>query len=83
MTCAFTSPTRSWVMADPGYGGGAPAYIGSKTVKVPLRLDLSHDVQAMIKADPDAGAYFVCNPNNPSGTITQRKDIEFLLANKA
>ena len=82
VTCAFTSPTRSWVMADPGYGGGAPAYIGSKTIKVPLRADLSHDVQAMIKADPDAGAYFVCNPNNPSGTITQRKDIEYLLANK-
>ena len=36
----------------------------------------------MIKADPDAGAYYVCNPNNPSGTVTPRKDIEYLLANK-
>ena len=25
VACAFTSPTRSWVMANPGYGGGAPA----------------------------------------------------------
>jgi len=80
--CAFTSPTHSWTMGDPGYGAGAPAFIGSKLVKVPLRPDFSHDVEAMIKADPDAGAYYICNPNNPSGTLTARKDIEYLLANK-
>jgi histidinol-phosphate aminotransferase len=81
-TCAFTSPTRSWVMAEPGYGGGAPAFIGSKVVRVPLADDFSHDVRAMLKADPDAGAYYICNPNNPTATLTSRKDIEFLLANK-
>jgi histidinol-phosphate aminotransferase len=81
-TCAFTSPTRSWVMANPGYNTSAPAFIGSKTVHVPLKDDYSHDVQAMIKADPDAGAYYVCNPNNPTGTLTKIKDIEYLLANK-
>jgi histidinol-phosphate aminotransferase len=81
-TCAFTSPTRSWCMASPGYGGGAPAFIGSKLVTVPLKDDYSHDVQAMIKADPDAGAYYVCNPNNPTGTLTRREGIEYLLANK-
>jgi hypothetical protein len=81
-SCAFTSPTRSWVMANPGYGGGAPAFIGSKVVRVPLKDDYSHDVKAMIQADPDAGAYYVCNPNNPTGTLTTIKDIEYLLANK-
>lgn len=81
-TCAFTSPTRSWVMAEPGYGGGAPAFIGSKVVRVPLADDFSHDVRAMLKADPEAGAYYICNPNNPTATLTSRKDIEFLLANK-
>jgi len=81
-SCAFTSPTRSWVMADPGYGGGAPAFIGSKVTRVPLRADHTHDVEAMIKADPDGGVFYVCNPNNPSGTVTPRKDIEYLLANK-
>src|ERR1700722_2465472 len=81
-SCAFTSPTRSWVMANPGYGGGAPAFLGSKVVRVPLKDDYSHDVKEMIKADPDAGAYYVCNPNNPTGTLTTIKDIEYLLANK-
>ena len=82
LTCAFTSPTRSWVMADPGYGGGAPAHIGSKVVRVPLKADYSHDVAGMLKADPRAGAYYICNPNNPSGTTTPLKDIEYLVANK-
>jgi histidinol-phosphate aminotransferase len=81
-SCAFTSPSRSWVMANPGYGGGAPAFIGSKVVRVPLKDDYSHDVKAMIQADPDAGAYYVCNPNNPTGTLTTIRDIEYLLANK-
>lgn len=80
--CAFTSPSLSWVMANPGYGGGAPKYIGSQVHRVPLRPDHSHDVEAMVKADPEAGVYYVCNPNNPTGTVTARKDIEYLLANK-
>ncbi|HEY3742062.1 MAG TPA: pyridoxal phosphate-dependent aminotransferase [Bryobacteraceae bacterium] len=81
--CAFTSPTASWTMGDPGYASGAPAFIGSKVVKVPLRADYSHDVEGMIEKGPDAGVYYVCNPNNPSGTLTPRKDIEYLLAHKS
>ena len=79
---AFTSPTRSWVMGMPGYGSGAGKFVGNKVVKVPLRKDYSHDVEAMIKADPNAGAFYICNPNNPSGTLTSRKDFEYILANK-
>jgi len=79
---AFTSPTRSWTMASPGYGSGGGRGIGNKVVKVPLRKDYSHDVEAMIKADPNAGVYYICNPNNPTGTLTSRKDFEYILANK-
>jgi histidinol-phosphate aminotransferase len=79
---AFTSPTRSWVMGSPGYGNGASRGIGNKVVQVPLRKDYSHDVEAMIKADPNAGAYYICNPNNPTGTLTPKKDFEYILANK-
>jgi histidinol-phosphate aminotransferase len=82
VSCAFTSPQRSWTMANPGYGGGAPEFIGSKVNRVPLCADYTHDAQAMLKADPNAGVYYVCNPNNPTGTITPRKQIEYLLANK-
>jgi hypothetical protein len=50
-------------MADPGYGGGAPQFIGSKTVKVGLKENYAHDVKKMFEADPNAGAYdVVTNP---------------------
>ena len=79
---AFSSPTRAWVMASPGYGSGASKDVGNKVVHVPLRKDYSHDVEAMIRMAPTGGAYYVCNPNNPTGTLTPRKDIEYLLAHK-
>ncbi len=79
---AFCSPTRPWVMGSPGYGAGGGKFIGNKVIQVPLRKDFSHDVQAMIKADPNAGAYYICNPNNPTGTLTSKADFDYILANK-
>ncbi len=81
---AFTSPTRPFVTGDPGYEAGerAAKFIGSKVVRVPLTKTYAHDVDAMAKADPNAGLIYVCNPNNPTGTLTSRADIESLLANK-
>ena len=78
---AFTSPTRSWVMGAPGYTQNGTR-LGIKVNHVPLRKDYSHDVEAMIKTDPNAGVYYICNPNNPTGTLTSRKDFEYILANK-
>ncbi|MEJ7607873.1 MAG: pyridoxal phosphate-dependent aminotransferase [Bryobacteraceae bacterium] len=81
---AFTSPTKSFIMADPGYEAGqrAAQFVGAKTIRVPLKKDYSHDVKAMAAADPNAGLIYICNPNNPTGTITSRSDIEWLYANK-
>lgn len=81
---AFCSPTKSYVVADPGYeaGGRAAAFIKAKVVKVPLlKPSYAHDVKAMA-AVKDAGLIYICNPNNPSGTMTPRADIEWLLENK-
>jgi histidinol-phosphate aminotransferase len=81
---AFTSPRKSFVVADPGYEAGerAAQFIGARTVKVPLRKDASHDVQAMAQADPEAGLIYLCNPNNPTGSVTRKEDVEYLVANK-
>ncbi len=81
---AFTSPTRPYVLADPGYeaGGVAAQFIGSPVIHVPLARDYSHDVKAMAAASPTAGLIYVCNPNNPTGTLTSRSDLEWLVANK-
>jgi histidinol-phosphate aminotransferase len=81
---AFASPQRSLVIADPSYEmpEGAARFIGAKIIKVPLTKNYAHDVRAMAKADPNAGLFYVCSPNNPTGTLTSRADIEWLLANK-
>ena len=81
---AFTGPGRPWVMGAPGYGsgGGGANEERGKTIQIPLRKDYTHDVEAMIKADPNAGVFYICNPNNPTGTLTPRKDFEYILANK-
>jgi histidinol-phosphate aminotransferase len=81
---AFCSPTKPFVMADPGYeqGAGAAKFLGAKTIRVPLMKDYSHDVKAMVAASPDAGLIYICNPNNPTGTITKKSDIEWAVANK-
>lgn len=81
---AFTSPTRSFVTADPSYEAGMRAAMTSqaKVVKVPLAADYGHDVKAMVAADPQAGVIYICNPNNPTGTTTARQDIVWALDNK-
>ncbi len=81
---AFCSPQRGYVVCQPTYeaGGEAAKFIGAKVAGVPLRKDWAHDVKAMAQADPHAGLFYVCNPNNPTGTLTSRQDIEWLLANK-
>ena len=81
---AFTSPEKPLVMGDPGYEAGARAarFIGAQVIQVPLKPDFSHDVKAMVKASPNAGLIYICNPNNPTGTLTSRADIEWVLANK-
>jgi histidinol-phosphate aminotransferase len=81
---AFTSPEKSLVMGDPAYEAPmrAASYSKAKIFKVPLTKKYAHDVKAMVAADPNAGVLYICNPNNPTGTITTREDIEYALANK-
>jgi histidinol-phosphate/aromatic aminotransferase/cobyric acid decarboxylase-like protein len=84
---AFTSPQRGLVTADPGYEAPerAAAFIGAKVTRVPLtRPDCAHDVKELASAASasSAGLIYVCNPNNPTGTLTPREQIEWLIENK-
>jgi histidinol-phosphate aminotransferase len=81
----FASPQRGIVTADATYEAiwRTGAWIGAKVTKVPLTADYRHDVKAMLAADPDAGLYYICSPNNPTGTLTPIEDIVWLAENKA
>jgi histidinol-phosphate aminotransferase len=81
---AFCGPQKPVVIGDPGYEAAArsAAVCGAAVIKVPLTKDYAHDVKAMVAAAPNAGLFYVASPNNPTGTLTPRADIEWLLANK-
>jgi len=81
---AFTSPQKAYVSADPSFEAGfhAAAVAAARVVKVPLSKTYAHDVKAMLAAAPDAGLFYICTPNNPTGTLTPHTDVEYLVENK-
>jgi histidinol-phosphate aminotransferase len=83
---AYTGKDRPYITADPGYEAGTKAakFMGAKVIKVPLTQTYAHDAKAMVKAaqDTKAGLIYICNPNNPTGTVTPRADIEYVINNK-
>ncbi len=56
---------------------------GGISIKVQLKVEnLAHDVQQMLSEVNDATAMLIlCNPNNPTGTITPRDEVYRLLEN--
>ena len=81
---AFTSPSKGFVTADPSYEAPMRAAVIAKAniSKVPLTSTYAHDVKALVAADPNAGVIYICNPNNPTGTITSKDDIAWALEHK-
>ncbi|CRM60405.1 MULTISPECIES: pyoverdine biosynthesis transaminase PtaA [Pseudomonas] len=81
---AFTSQARGLVMATPSYEVPRQAAQAwqAPVHEVSLNADHAHDVPAMLAADPQAGMLYLCNPNNPTGTLTPTAAIRQALANK-
>jgi histidinol-phosphate aminotransferase len=79
---AFLLPGKKLVMATPSYQL-LPSYARSKgveVVSVPLASNFSHDLKAMLaKSDSSTGLVYICNPNDPNGSLTLRQDIEDFL----
>jgi histidinol-phosphate aminotransferase len=79
---AFSSPSRKVVMADPTFEalGQYGRAAGAEVVNVPLTASYGHDLPKMA-AVPGAGIIYVCNPNNPTGSITAKQIVRSLLEN--
>ena len=81
---AFCSPTKGLVQASPTYDNPTPVakFLNVPIANVALTSDYRHDVKAMVAANPNAGLFYVVNPNNPTGTMTPMSEIEWLVDNK-
>src|SRR5258708_1604404 len=76
---AFTSPARRLVMAEPSFeAAGLYAEAGGAPVtRVPLDAAYAQGLEKM--AAPDAGLVYVCNPNNPTASITPKARLRAFL----
>src|SRR5690606_28921373 len=60
----------------------ATRVVGATPVQVPLTGDLTYDLQAMAAAITDrTRLVFICNPNNPTGTVVEAADLRAFLEN--
>lgn len=75
---AFCSAAKPLVTATPTYGTSANTArrYGIPVVDVLLDENLAIDLDAMAEASRGAGLVFLCNPNNPSGTVHGPEAIE-------
>jgi histidinol-phosphate aminotransferase len=78
---SFTGPSRKLVMAAPTFEaiGTYARAAGAEVVNVPLDSAYGHDV-AKMGSVAGAGLIYICNPNNPTGSITPRAAVRSLLS---
>jgi len=70
------------IMGDPSFSRYDPAaqLQPSRLIKVPLDADRRHDLHAMAKAATDrTKLIWIANPNNPTGTIVRKSEIDQFL----
>ena len=76
---AFPGSRRKLIAAQPTFEliKDRARRAGSDVVAIPLRPDYSYDLDVMRShADPGTGLVYICNPNNPTGSLTRRRDLE-------
>jgi len=79
---AFLGPGKKVVVAEPTFEAvlGYARVTKAEPVKVPLTADFRHDLPRMAAAcDAGTGLVYICNPNNPTGTIVTKDELAFFL----
>ena len=78
----FTGPSVGKVVAaDPVFESilNHARQNGAEAVKIPLTGDFSHDL-AKMGSVKDSGLIYICNPNNPTGSITPKGPLRDFIA---
>ena len=79
---AFTGREKKLVIANPTFEAIArhASVANAEVVKIDLTSDYRHDLQKMMAAANGAGLAYICNPNNPTASITPKNEIADFLA---
>jgi histidinol-phosphate aminotransferase len=82
---AFASRERPLITSSPTYEAAPDlaAVKGFPVVKVPLTSTYAADVRKLAAEAQKAGGglIYLCNPNNPTASITPKGDVDWLVAN--
>lgn len=78
---ASNAPQGLLVMAEPTFEAISwyQRTLTYRTEKVPLTSDFAHDIQQMkdrVTGIRDPAVVYLCNPNNPTGTLTSSAEID-------
>jgi histidinol-phosphate aminotransferase len=81
----YTSATRPIITVSPAYEGPIELTraLGRPVVLTKLREDYTTDVRKLAEEADKAhgGLIYLCNPNNPTSTVTRAKELDWLVAN--
>ena len=78
-TCAFLGKGKQLIHASPTFEAieHYARTVDSQMVEVPLTGSFAHDLERMLATvTPSTTLVYICNPNNPTATLTPRKDLE-------
>ncbi len=82
---AFTAPDRPLILMHPTFEGPGEVARGlnRKVIRVPLTPQYQADVRKLAEeaGKSGGGLIYVCNPNNPTSTITPKAEIAWLVQN--
>lgn len=78
----FTTPERPLVTGAPSYGAIASATeaLGHQVSRVPVTSAGDLDLDAMLDRARGAGILYLCNPNNPTGTVIPASTLQDAIA---
>jgi histidinol-phosphate aminotransferase len=80
---AFLGPGKQLIQASPTFEAMAhyAKSAGGEFISVPLNARYAHDLDAMLaRAGSTTTLVCICNPNNPTASITPRQDIETFIS---
>jgi histidinol-phosphate aminotransferase len=79
---AFTTSGKKLVVGNPTFEAilAHARAANAQVVKTDLKTDYSHDLNKMLPASNDVGLIYICNPNNPTASLTPKDQIRTFLA---